>query len=152
MLYCVCSERSVLLNKNYQMFSQLFLLGVCVGGGGVEENSIFFGLKTLVRFVSEPFFTKRAAVRKSLLSVFVKEQLWANCSLKRVTWDRIALSLFCSQKRAICSIKFVVFTMFSLLFHFLSPFIPFYAQERIAPAALRSLKKRVCEQIALVAL
>ena len=34
MLYCVCSERSVLLNKNYQMFSQRFLLGVCVGGGG----------------------------------------------------------------------------------------------------------------------
>ena len=76
MLYCVCSERSVLLNKNYQMFSQRFLLGVCVGGGGgVEENSIFFGLKTLVRFVSEPFFTKRASVSKSLLSVFVKEQL-----------------------------------------------------------------------------
>ena len=34
MLYCVCSDYSVLLNKNYQMFSQRFLLGVCVCGGG----------------------------------------------------------------------------------------------------------------------
>ena len=82
MLYCVCSDCSVLLNKNYQMFTVVSVFcWVCVwGGGGVEENSIFFGLKTLVRFVSEPFFTKRAAVSKSLLSVFVKENKRATVS------------------------------------------------------------------------
>ena len=43
---------------------------------------------------------------------------------------------FALTKRAICSKKFVFFTMFMTVFNCFSPF---YAQERIAPVALCSL-------------